>query len=293
MNKTMCPLVWVDGEMRSYKEAFISPATHSLHYGTSVYEGIRFYNTEKGPALFRLGDHLRRLEHSAKAMEMALPFSEDTLTKAVCGLVRASGYEEGYVRPIVFLGEGLGLTEEVETHVAIMVLPWGKTSETPLALKTVKVNKVQTPERAKVGGAYFQSYYECRRAKAEGFDDVLFVTTPHRLVTETSVGNFFCVRVGGLVYPENPLIFPGITRGTILDLARVLEIPVYQEKLYATLMGGWFEVFITGTAREVTAIEKIDHTVFDVHKTTLRLKSLYTRVVHGQEPEFVSWLTYV
>ena len=260
--------IWLDGKLVDWDDARVHVLTHTLHYGVGVFEGIRGYKTDDGrSALFRLEDHVQRLEQSAKINLMEMPFDQNEISTAILETLRANHLEEGYVRPIAFLGEGaMGLyPADNPVRVAIIAWPWGAYLGEEGMERGIRA-KVSTFSRhhvnakltkGKTCGDYVNSILAKREAVLDGYDEAVMLDT-QGLVSECTGENIFLVNDGHLRTPQLPTILGGITRNSIMQVAldkgmEVVEAPITRDELYIA-----DEVFLTGTAAEVTPIRGID-----------------------------------
>ena len=297
--------IWMDGKLVGWDEAKVHVLTHALHYGSSVFEGIRCYETSRGPAIFRLRDHMERLERSAKIYLMELPYTVDELCQAVVETVRANGLKECYIRPIAFRGSGeMGLQALNPVQVAIAVWPWGPYLGEEGQKKGIRVRissyvrppPYSLPMNAKAGGHYLSSILAKMEALRSGYDEAILLD--HRgFISEGSGENIFIVRKGILFTPPPwASILPGITRDTIMVLARDLGFKVYEEDITRGMLYEAEEAFLTGTAAEVTPIREVDGITIGEGKpgpVTLKLQAEYKATVRGEKPEYEGWLTYL
>jgi branched-chain amino acid aminotransferase len=298
--------IWLDGHFVDWDEARVHVLTHTLHYGLGVFEGIRCYRTADGrSAVFRLAEHLRRLYESARIHLLEIPFPLQSVHEAILECLRRNRLEEGYIRPLVFIGDGvMGLhPADNPIRVAVVVWPWGKYlgdegMELGIRAKVSTfsrhhVNAKMT--KSKSCGDYVNSILAKREALLDGYDEAIMLDT-QGLVSEASGENLFVVRDGVLRTPPLATILDGITRSTVMDLARdkgiaVLEGPVTRDELYVA-----DEVFLTGTAAEVTPIREIDHRTIGTGRRgpiTGTLQGAFFDVVAGRERKYERWLTYV
>jgi|SRR3989344_9103 len=290
-------VVWLDGEVMSYREASVALMTHSLHYGTGAFEGIRFYWNGNAPVIFRLREHIDRFFHSASAIHMEFPFTPAHLQIAIRYLVRRCGMQEGYIRPFCYYSAGLGVSEHSLTaHVGIVVLPWTqKSSDEGIRLTVVGTRRLH-PETfvssAKVSGYYFNSFLAGREAQAKGFDDALLLDTEGK-VAEASAANVFLVRESKVIAVASASILKGITRDTIMQVARNEHFAVEESSVSVGDLRTADEVFLTGTAYEVRPVERID----ELFKTrgdgsvTQYLRKIYRNIVTGKNQFYSKWLT--
>ncbi len=296
--------IWMNGELVDWADAKIHVGSHGLHYGTGVFEGIRCYETDRGPAIFRLTDHLKRLDSSARLLYMDLPFSVEELRRASLDLVGYNGLPECYLRPFAFYGYGeLGVsTAGNPVDVVIMSWPWGtylgdeglrngiraKVS----SWKRVGANTI--PHAAKATGIYLNSMLAVTEANRGGYDEAILLTDDG-FVADGSGENVFVVKDDRIVTP--PLatsILPGITRQTVIDLADTLGYEVQQANLIRTELYLADEVFMTGTAAEVTPVRSVDdHELGPPGPVTRRLQEAYLDLVHGRgDQRFAEWLEF-
>ncbi len=294
--------IWKNGELVEWADATVHVGVHGLHYGSGVFEGIRAYETSGGPAVFRLRDHLDRLDRSARLIGMTLPYSAEDLRAATLELLEANEADSAYVRPIAFYGAGgLGvLPRDNPVEVAIMSWPWGAylgdhalehgIRATISTWQRVGANVV--PHVAKATGVYLNSLLAVQEATTAGYDEAILLT-PDGYVADGSGENVFVVRDGVLFTPDlSASILPGITRDSVIEIAqdlghRVVEKPLIRTDLYLA-----DEVFLTGTAAEVTPVREIDgHELGPPGPVTLELQLAYLDTVHGRSERWSSaWL---
>ncbi|MBI2576655.1 branched-chain amino acid transaminase [Candidatus Woesearchaeota archaeon] len=292
--------IWMDGKLVAWEDAKIHVLTHTLHYGSGVFEGIRFYETDKGPAIFRLHDHMARLFHSASTLEMKVPFSIKELEKAVVETVKANKVKAGYIRPLVYYGYGkMGLYPHgAPVNVCIAVWPWGAyLGHDAVKVKVssfLRVHPKSFIADAKVCGSYVNSINASLEAKREGFDEALMLDY-RNFVSEGPGENIFMVKGGKLLTPSLGSILPGITRNSILQIAKDEKIGTVEKDISLEELKNADELFYTGTAAEVTGIAQIDHTTIGNGKAgpiTEKLKKMYLDSVHGKNKKYEQWLTY-
>ena len=290
--------IWFNGNIIEEKKVKISPLSHALHYGTAAFEGIRFYKTIYGTAIFRINEHLKRLFYSAGNLSIKIPWSLKTIELACKQTIKANGLKEGYIRPIVWYGEGgLGINPSgLKVNGAIIVLPWGKyIPKEIIKVKTVKIKRfspLSFDPNAKVAGHYVNSVRAHLEAKRYGYDEALLLDDKG-YVTECSGENIFIVKNKTLFTPPTGNILPGITRDSIITLAKDMKIPV-KEKLFALQeCQNADECFLTGTAAEVTPVGKIDDSLIcnnNVGEITYALQTLYGSAVRGNLKKYNKWL---
>ena len=296
-------LIWLDGQWLPASEAKVSVLTHTLHYGYGCFEGIRAYETAAGPALFRLPEHLRRLEDSACILAIDMPFDRATLTEACREVVARNGLNSAYVRPLVFLGdEKLGVDPAgAKTHVMVAAWPWG----TYLGGKALQAGiRVRVSSyarhhpnvqmcRAKAISAYANSILSVREARRDGYDEAILLDT-EGYVAEGSSENLFIVRDGELLEPETTSALDGITRRTASTLAREAGLSVRAKRLTRDEVYCADEVFFTGTAAEITPVVEVDARRIGNGQPgpiTRRLQQAYFAAVRGEDERHDDWLT--
>ncbi|OZI24587.1 branched-chain amino acid transaminase [Bordetella genomosp. 7] len=297
--------IWYDGKLVPWRDATTHVLTHSLHYGLSVFEGLRAYKTASGTAIFRLQDHTRRLCNSAHIYQIPMPFDTDTLNAAQCEVVRANQLESCYVRPLVFYGsEKMGVSPKgAQVHVAIAAWPWGAyLGEEALAQGIrVKVSSYArqhvnvTMPRAKVATTYANSILANAEALENGYDEALLLDT-EGFVAEGAGENLFIVKDGVICEPEIASALTGITRSTVHALAADLGIPVVTKRLTRDDVYIADEAFFTGTAAEVTPIREVDNRKIGAGRrgpVTEKLQTAFFDVVSGRNPKYAHWLTQV
>ena len=298
--------VWMDGEFVPSDEAQVHVLTHSLHYGFGVFEGTRFYEQlGGGTAVFRLEDHLRRLEQSAHILLLEMPYSRDELRRASLELVRRSGLSSGYLRHLVYLGHGaMGLyPSDNPVKVAIAAWPWGaylgeEGLERGVRCKISSYTRPapnSTMTKAKAIGNYVNSILAKREAKALGYDEGLLLDNTGCL-SEGSGENLFMVRKGQIKTPPLVSVLEGITRESVIHLARlegwdVREAPITRDELYTAE-----EVFMTGTAAEITPVREVDDRRIGTGRPgeiTKTIQERFFSAVQGAIPELDGWLAPV
>ncbi|AWQ06942.1 branched-chain-amino-acid transaminase [Bordetella bronchiseptica MBORD675] len=297
--------IWYDGKLVPWREATTHVLTHSLHYGLSVFEGVRAYETAAGTAIFRLQDHTNRLFNSAHIYQIPLPYDRDTLNEAQREVVRANGLASCYLRPLAFYGsEKMGVSPKgAQVHVAIAAWPWGAyLGETALAQGIrVKVSSFArqhvnvTMPRAKVATTYANSIIANAEALQDGYDEALLLDT-EGFVAEGAGENIFIVKDGVLCEPEIASALTGITRSTIHALAADLGLRVITKRLTRDDVYIADEAFFTGTAAEVTPIREVDNRQIGAGRrgpVTEKLQQAFFDLVNGRNPKYQHWLTPV
>lgn len=297
--------IWFDGNMVPWRDAKIHVLTHSLHYGTGVFEGLRAYKTERGPAIFRLQEHTDRLFRSAHIMRMQIAFDKKTITQACIDVVRDNKLETAYIRPICFYGaEGMGLrADNLKTHVAIAAWQWGAYlgsdgMEKGIRIKTSSYTRHHvniTMCKAKATGHYVNSTLALQEALECGYDEALLLDN-EGYVMEGSGENIFILRDGILYTPDATSALEGITRDTLITLAQELGLTVKEKRITRDEVYIADEAFFTGTAAEVTPIRELDGRVIGNGTrgpVTTQLQTHYFDLVHGRRTDHANWLTYI
>lgn len=293
--------IWINGKLTDWDKANVHILTHALHYGSGAFEGIRAYKTERGPAVFRLREHIDRLYYSASALKMQIPYKPEELVKATLLNLKENGLEHGYIRPIVYYGYGvMGLNpREAPVHVAIAAWPWGKyLPHDAVDVKVssfIRIHPGSTVADAKLNGHYINSIMAVQALKGTKYHEALFLDYEGN-VAEGPGENIFLVKDGKLVTPSKGNILAGITRDTIMKLADTFGIACTERKLTLKDVFAADEAFFTGTAAEITPIRSIDdHTLSggEVGPVTRKLKDAYIDLVHGRNAELDSFLSYV
>ena len=296
--------IWMNGEFVDWADAKIHVATHGLHYGSGVFEGIRCYDTERGPAVFRLADHMQRRHNSARLLYMDIPFSVDELVAATHATVAANNIDECYIRPIAYRGYGeLGVAAQGNpVDVAILCWPWG-TYLGPEALEhgiTAKISSWQRigpnviPHVAKATGVYINSMLATTEAQRGGYREAILLNE-HGYVADGPGENIFVVKDGVIYTPDLQVsILPGLTRHAITTIARDLGYTVLEKNLIRTDLYLADEIFMTGTAAEVTPLRAVDDLeIGDPGPVTKAIQKVYLDTVHGRVSKYDGWLDYV
>jgi branched-chain amino acid aminotransferase len=296
--------VWMNGDLVDWDQARVHVLSHALHYGTGVFEGIRCYETPRGPAVFRLRDHLERMQRSAKIFLMEIPYSVDELIAAARELIKVNGLRSCYVRPIAFRGYGeMGVNPENNPiDVTIAVWPWGAYLGDKALNHGVRMTVSSwrrhdpniIPPQAKVTGAYINSSMAKLEAVRAGFDEAIMLN-PDGFVSEATGENLFVVRGGEILTP--PLIagpLPGVTRDSVKRIAADLGIPIFDRSLTRADLYTAEEVFCSGTAAEITPVREIDGRVIgEPGPVTQTLQQKYFSIVKGEDEKYFDWLEFV
>ncbi|MEZ5219729.1 MAG: branched-chain amino acid transaminase [Ilumatobacteraceae bacterium] len=297
---TPTPKIWMNGDLVAWEDAKIHVLTHTLHYGTGVFEGIRAYATAEGPAIFRLTEHTERLFRSAKILGMEIPYSVDEIVAATKATVASTGLDSCYVRPIAYFGYGeMGLnTMPCTVDVSIACWPWGAYLGDDALTKGIRLKTSSwtrhdhniMPPASKTTGNYVNSSLAKVEALKAGYDEAVMLA-PNGLVAECSGENIFCVRNGRIISP--PLsagALEGITQNTVMTLARELGHDVVLDNLARSDLYIAEELFVCGTAAEVSSVNSVDDREIPCPgPITTAIAELYGRVVRGEEPQYKDW----
>lgn len=298
--------VWLNGQLIPFDEARVPILTHTLHYGLGVFEGIRYYACDDGSsAVFRLSEHVARLFRSARIVEIKIPYSEQQIEDAILETIRVNKLPEGYVRPLVYLGEGaMGLLPaDNPVEVALIVWPWGaylgdEGITNGIRAKVSSYTRHHpnaTMTKSKTCGDYVNSILAKREVTNMGYDEAILLD-PTGLVSEASGENLFLAREGRIKTPPLYSVLEGITRDSVITIARdkgieITEAGITRDELYSA-----DEAFLTGTAAEVTPIREVDDRVIGSGTRgplAQTLQGTYFDAVHGREAKYDSWLTRI
>jgi branched-chain amino acid aminotransferase len=294
--------IWMNGELVDWNDARVHVGAHGLHYGSGVFEGIRAYETRKGTAVFRLTDHLKRFENSAKLLHMELPYSTEDLRAACNGLIAVNGLPECYLRPIAFYGYGeLGVSALGNPiDVVIMSFPWGaylgeeglKSGIRAKISSWERVGPNVIPHAAKATGVYLNSMLAVTEANRAGYDEAILLTA-EGYIADGSGENVFLVKDGELYTPDlSASILPGITRDTVIQIAQDLGYTVHEKPLIRSDLYLADEAFMTGTAAEVTPLRAVDDVEIGVGAITLEIQENYLDTARGRSERWAQWLEY-
>jgi branched-chain amino acid aminotransferase len=295
--------IWMDGELVDWDQAQVHVLTHTLHYGSGVFEGIRAYPTKRGPAVFRLTDHIKRLHDSAHLFMMDLPYSVEELVEATKATIRANDVESCYIRPLAYLGYGeMGLNPlPCPVQVSIAVWPWGtylgeEGLKNGVRMKVSSWRRIDpnvNPVAAKGTGIYVNSSLAKVEALQSGYDEAILLNS-HGFVAECTGENLFVVKNGKLVTP--PLssgALEGITRDSVITIARDLGIEVREDNLLRSDLYLADEAFLTGTAAEIVPMRSVDdREIGPPGEITRKIQEIYFATVKGEEDRYKDWLEY-
>jgi branched-chain amino acid aminotransferase len=297
--------IWKDGHMIEWRDATLHMLTHSLHYGMAIFEGVRAYKTVDGTAIFRLKEHTQRLFNSAKIFQMQMPYDMETLMAAQLDVVRANNLESCYIRPLAWIGsEKMGVSARGNTiHVSIAAWPWGAYLGEEGLAKGIRVKTSSFTRhhvnvsmvRAKASGYYINSILANQEVTAEGYDEALLLDT-EGYVSEGAGENVFIVKAGKIYTPDLASCLDGITRDSVLTMARDLGIEIIEKRITRDEIYCADEAFFTGTAAEVTPIRELDNRTIGTGSrgpVTEKLQSLFFDVVGGKATKYKHWLTPV
>jgi branched-chain amino acid aminotransferase len=295
--------IWMDGRLVAFDDAKVHVLTHALHYGIGVFEGIRAYRTADGQsAIFRLREHVQRLYDSAHVVLMEIPYPPEKLEAACVEALRANGLAEGYIRPLAFFGAGaMGVGAQNAVQVIVAAWPWGaylseegvrrgiRAKVSSFTRMHVNVQMV----RAKISGQYVNSFLATREAALSGYEEAILLDT-EGYVAEGAGENIFIVKKGVLQTPPlSSAVLAGITRDSVLRIAGDLGVPVREEKFTRDAMYLADELFMTGTAAEVTPVREVDDRSVgkgEPGPVSRKVQEAFFRAVRGEEPRYREWL---
>lgn len=296
--------IWLDGEMVDWRDAKVHVLTHTLHYGMGVFEGVRAYETPKGPAIFRLEDHTDRLFRSAHILNMPMPCSKDEVNQAHIKSIQENKLASAYIRPMCFYGsEGMGLrADNLQTHTMVAAWEWPSYMGEENLAKGIRIRTSSytrhhvniTMCKAKANGNYMNSMLALQEALQSGCEEALLLDN-EGYVAEGSGENIFVIRDGIIYTPELTSCLDGITRRTIMQLAEELGYTVKEKRLTRDEVYIADEAFFTGTAAEVMPIRELDNRQIGSGARgpiTEKLQSLYFDIVKGRNSKYDHWLTY-
>ena len=295
--------IWKNGELENWDDSNVHILSHTLHYGTGVFEGVRAYKTENGPAIFRLLEHTSRLFDAASKINIKIPFSKDELNIIQCNILNQNNLNEGYIRPIVYLGnEGLGLrAKDLSVNVAVAAWEWPSYMD-PIAkedgISVIKSSHKQyeNPLHSgnKIIGTYFSNTMALHEALDKGADEAIMMDM-NGFISEGSGENVFIVKDEVVFTPTIDHCLNGITRQSVIQMAKDLSIEVHEKDLRYEDLKNADEAFFTGTAVEITPITKLDQSSINDGKRgpiTKILQDSFMNIVSGQNPKYSNWLTF-
>lgn len=295
--------IWMDGKLQPWADCTVHVGTHALHYGTGVFEGVRAYETPRGAGIVRLADHLTRFERSAGMYRMEMPYAPDELAAATWSLLEANNLDAAYIRPIAWRGyRQLGLyPRDCPVQVAIMAWPWGAylgedgitngIRATVSSWRRFSANVM--PPRAKASGHYLNSALAKMDAVQDGYDEAILLNEAG-LVAEGTSENVFVVKDGAVATPRlTDSILDGITRDIVITICRDLDIPIAEQAVERHDLTCCDELFLTGTAAEITPVREIDgHRLGEPGPVTRRLQRAYFDTINGLDTPWASMIEY-
>ncbi|RJQ54593.1 MAG: branched-chain amino acid transaminase [Nitrospiraceae bacterium] len=294
--------IWMDGKFVNWADANVHILTHTMHYGTGAFEGIRCYRTKKGPAVFRLREHVDRLLDSCHILKIDPPFSHAEISGAILDTVKVNALKECYIRPIVYIGyKNMGLyPKDNPIRLAIAAWPWGaylgeEGIKNGIRVKISSFTWNASLTKSKTCGDYVNSTLAKREALAAGYEEALLLDS-NNYISEGTGQNLFIVRNGALITPPLPSVLEGITRNSIMEMARREKIEVRETSFTRDEVYIADEAFFTGTAAEVTPVREVDDRSIGSGKPgpiTKKLQGLFFKIVKGEAKAYKSWLTYV
>ena len=297
--------IWHNGELVDWRDAKVHVLTHTLHYGMGVFEGVRAYETPKGPAIFRLQEHTKRLFTSAKILGMKLPYSQEEINQAHIDVVKANNLASCYFRPMAYSGsKKLGVAPAPDdVQVMLAAWPWGAYLGEEGMRRGIRV-RVSSYTRhhpnihmikAKANGNYLNSILANTEATRDGYDEAILLDA-QGYVAEGSGENIFLITDGKMYTPALDVALDGITRRSVFAIAEEIGLPVIEKRITRDELYAADEVFFTGTAAEVTPIREVDGREIGIGERgplTTEIQSRYFDIVQGKNPKYDHWLTYV
>jgi len=296
--------VWFDGKIVKDEDAKVPVMTHAIHYGTSVFEGLRGYWNSKNLYIFRLDDHIKRFRNSGKVYSISLRFTDKEMANAIIDLCRKNNVKEScYIRPFYFVGRhgiNLHVTKDTPTHAAIVMFPFGELFNKN-GIKTGisswrRINDMSTPPLAKMGGNYLNSILATQESKRNGYDEAILLDYLGN-ISEAPGENIFIIRNGKLLTPPpSSSALEGITKDSVIEIAKDLGYQTIEREIPRTEIYFADEVFLTGTAAEITPVISIDgKKVGDgkVGKITGKIGTIYSDITMGKNKKYSKWITAV
>ena len=295
--------IWKNGEFENWDDSNVHILSHTLHYGTGVFEGVRAYKTENGPAIFRLSEHTSRLFDAASKINIKIPFSKDELNIIQCNILNQNNLNEGYIRPIVYLGnEGLGLrAKDLSVNVAVAAWEWPSymdpiAKEEGISVIKSSYKQYENPLHSgnKIIGTYFSNTMALHEALDKGADEAIMMDM-NGFISEGSGENVFIIKDEVIFTPTIDHCLNGITRQSVIQMAKDLSIEVHEKDLRYEDLKNADEAFFTGTAVEITPITKLDQSSINDGKRgpiTKFLQDSFMNIVSGQNLKYSNWLTF-
>tara|TARA_B100001057_G_scaffold299148_1_gene299264 strand:+ start:131 stop:1051 length:921 start_codon:yes stop_codon:yes gene_type:complete len=296
-------LIWKNGSFEKWNDSNVHILSHTLHYGTGVFEGVRAYRSKNKSAIFRLEDHTKRLFDAASKISIKIPFSQEELNQAQCETLSRNNLDEGYLRPIVYLGnEGLGLrAKDLSVNVAIAAWEWPSYMDPDAKKKGISVMKSSYKQYEsslhsgnKIIGTYFSNTMALHEALDKGADEAIMMDKNDN-ISEGSGENIFIVKDGTIFTPTTEHCLNGITRQSVIQIATDLGFEVAEKNLNYDDLVEADEAFFTGTAVEITPISNFDNKPINLGKRgdiTLQLQDKFHAILSGEDSKYESWLTY-
>ena len=296
-------LIWKNGSFQSWDDSNVHILSHTLHYGTGVFEGVRAYKTPNGAAVFRLLEHTERLYSAAEKLNINIPYSIDEVLNAQCEVLNKNNLDEGYIRPIIYLGnEGLGLrAKDLSVNVAIAAWEWPSYMSPEAKQKGISIVKssyaqYENPLHSgnKIIGTYFQNTMALHEAIDKGADEALMMDVDG-FISEGSGENIFIVKDGVINTPTTKHCLNGITRQSVIQIARDLNYEVVEKNIQYDELVFADEAFFTGTAVEITPIREIDEKIIGSGERgaiSKKLQEAFTQIISGNNTSYSNWLTY-
>ena len=296
-------LIWKNGSFNNWDDTNVHILSHTLHYGTGVFEGVRAYKTSDGPAIFRLKDHTSRLFNAADKINIKIPFSEDEINIAQCEILNKNNLEEGYIRPIVYLGnEGLGLrAKDLSVNVAIAAWEWPSYMDPQSKKNGISVIKsshmqYENPLHSgnKIIGTYFSNTMALHEAIDKGADEAIMMDK-YGFISEGSGENIFLVKNNIVLTPTTDHCLNGITRQSVIQIAKDLDMKVIEKNIKFEDLVNADEAFFTGTAVEITPVTSLNGEPINNGKrgeVTKQLQDKFQEIISGNNARYENWLTY-
>ena len=296
-------LIWKNGSFNNWDDTNVHILSHTLHYGTGVFEGVRAYKTSDGPAIFRLKDHTSRLFNAADKINIKIPFSEDEINIAQCEILNKNNLEEGYIRPIVYLGnEGLGLrAKDLSVNVAIAAWEWPSYMDPQSKKNGISVIKssymqYENPLHSgnKIIGTYFSNTMALHEAIDKGADEAIMMDK-YGFISEGSGENIFLVKNNIVLTPTTDHCLNGITRQSVIQIAKNLDLEVIEKNIKFEDFVNADEAFFTGTAVEITPVTSLNGEPINNGKrgkVTKQLQDKFQEIISGNNISYENWLTY-